>query len=279
MNLRMLDKNKQTNEKTGFLCRYVKSDTEIFGSHCHNYYELFIVLKGNVCHIVNSTEQHLHPGQLLFIRDFDFHNYRSTDGKYFEFLNIAFTIDYFDEMAKYLGKKFPSDNLISAELPPCTYLIEREKEKLFYEFTNLGSCIDEETAKIKFRTLLLDVFMKYFFDYKEEKNDIPLWLEITVEKMKKPLNFVKGSHQMYEISGKSREHLSRSLKKYYGVTISEFLNTLRLEYCINLLANSNLSVTDICYECGFENISWFYKIFEEKYGSTPSKYRKTHLTK
>ena len=118
--------------------------------------------------------------------------------------------------------------------------------------------------------------MKYFFDYKEDKVKIPLWLEITVEKMKKPENFVKGIQRMYEISGKSREHLSRSLKKDYNTTIQDFVNTLRLEYCINLLSHSNLSVTDICFECGFENVSWFYKVFEKKYGTSPSKYRKNH---
>lgn len=79
---------------------------------------------------------------------------------------------------------------------------------------------------------------------------------------------------MYEISGKSREHLSRSLKNYYGVTPSEFIADLRLEYAVNLLLTSNLSVTDICFESGFENLSWFYKQFRQKYGETPADYRK-----
>ena len=276
MDVKMLDKHKHTNTQRGFLCRYVRSDTEYFRPHYHNYYEIFIVLKGSVCHIINSKEQMLSPGELLFIRDFDIHDYKSADGNYFEFLNIAFTIDNFKAMISYLGEKFPANNLLKAEYPPSIYLSEREKERLFYAFTELGSYHDDETAKIKFRTLLVDVFMKYFFDYKEDKVEIPLWLEIAVEKMKKPENFVKGNQRMYEISGRSREHLSRSLKKYYNITVQEFINTLRLEYCINLLSHSNLSVTDICFECGFENVSWFYKVFEKKYGTSPSKYRKSY---
>ena len=95
--------------------------------------------------------------------------------------------------------------------------------------------------------------------------------------MKKPQNFIAGSTRMYELCGKSREHLSRTLKQYYNITISEFVNDLRLEYSANLLLTSNLSVVDIAYESGFENISWFYKAFERKFSTTPLKYRKSNL--
>ena len=271
----MLDKIKHTDPQKGFLVRYVQSDTEYFRPHYHNYYEIFMMLKGNACHIINGEEQLLHPGQLLFIRDFDIHDYKSADGNYFEFVNIAFTKDNFVEMATYLGKVFPAQKLLEAKLPPRIFLSEREKEKLFYSFTELGN-YSAENANIKFRALLINVFMKYFFDYQDKKSEIPLWLEITVEKMKKPENFVQGSQRMYELSERSREHLSRYMKKYYNFTVHDFINTLKLEYSVNLLMNSNLSVTNICYECGFDNLSWFYKLFESKYKTTPSDYRKTH---
>lgn len=275
----MLDKNIHTDIDRGFMCRYVRSDTEYFRPHYHNYYELFIVLKGNVCHIINSAEQLLTPGQFLFIRDFDIHDYKSADRNYFEFLNIAFTKDNFEDMANYLGSEFHPENLINAPYPPSIYLSEREKEKIFYAFTELGNYKNDAVAKIKFRTLLVEIFMKYFFEYKSEVSEIPLWLEITVEKMKKPENFVRGNQRMYEISGKTREHISRMLKKHYNTNVRDFVTNLRLEYCVNLLTHSNLSVTDICYECGFENVSWFYKVFEKMHGLTPSEFRKKNKNK
>ena len=79
---------------------------------------------------------------------------------------------------------------------------------------------------------------------------------------------------MYEFSGKTREHLTRMMKKYYKTTPTEYITDLRLEYCANLLYTSNLPVIDICYSCGFDNLSWFYKVFQKKYGTTPAKYRK-----
>lgn len=277
MDIKMLDKINQIDIESGCTCRYVRSDTEYFSPHYHNYYEIFMVLKGDVCHIINSKEQNLIPGQLLFIRDFDVHDYKSATGDYFEFVNLAFTKDNLEDMFTYLGERFPASELLSAKYPPGVVLPEREREKIFYAMTELGGGLeDKETVKIKLRALLLNIFMQYFFNYSENKTEIPLWLEMTYEKMKKPSNFIQGMERLYEICPKSREHLCRSLKKYYNTSPSALVNDMRLEYCVNLLITSNLSVTDICYECGFENISWFYKAFVKKYGLTPAQYRKRH---
>ena len=145
--------------------------------------------------------------------------------------------------------------------------------------TELGGTTDKALTKIKMRTLLVNIFMNYFFNYSESTSEIPLWLEMIYEKMKKPSNFIKGTSRLYELCPKTREHLCRSLKKYYNTSPCALVNELRLEYAANLLHTSNLSVTSICYECGFENLSWFYKLFEKKYGTTPSQYKKLHTIK
>ena len=123
--------------------------------------------------------------------------------------------------------------------------------------------------------MIFDVFVKYFFaQQNNEQKQMPEWLEYTVEKMKEKDNFTGGTEAMISISSKTREHIARSMKKYCNCTISEFLDEIRLTYAANMLINSNLSVTDICYDCGYENLSWFYKKFNEKYGCSPRKYRK-----
>ena len=93
--------------------------------------------------------------------------------------------------------------------------------------------------------------------------------------MKKPENFIHGSERMLELSGKTREHLSRSMQKYYNITPTAYINELKLNYAINLMYSSTLSITDICYECGFSNISWFYKLFEREYGISPAKFKRS----
>ena len=274
MESKMLDKKYHLEPQAGCLCRYVRSDTEYFRPHSHNYYELFMVLKGEVCHIINNEEQLLSEGQLLFIRDFDVHDYKSGDGNYFEFLNLAFSKETFAQMLHFLGPGYPSDALLSSPFPPIACLSPREKESLVYNFIDLSQHSDPDYIRFKARTLLVSIFSRFFYNYTEHKNDVPAWLESTCEKMKHPQNFIAGIDRLFLLSGKSREHVARSLRQYYQTTPTEFVSSLRLEHAAKLLLISNLQVTDICYECGFDNLSWFYKSFAKKYGVTPAEYRK-----
>ena len=64
------------------------------------------------------------------------------------------------------------------------------------------------------------------------------------------------------------------MKKYMGMTVSEYINSLRLNYITNMLRDSNHGVTEIVFESGFNNISWASGLFKKKYGMTMSQYRK-----
>ena len=94
--------------------------------------------------------------------------------------------------------------------------------------------------------------------------------------MEQPDNFIAGIDRMTELSKKSREHLSRSLKKHFDITPSEYVNSLRINYAANLLINTNTQVIDICYNCGFMNLSHFYRIFKNAYTLSPREFRKKY---
>lgn len=276
MELKTLDKSKHLDLETECLYRYVRSDTEYFRPHNHNFYEIFLMNKGRAQHLVNGKEQNLSEGELLFIRDFDIHDYRSVKGEPFEFMNLAFSKETFESLCLYLGDAFPKKALLSAAMPPAVILSKKDKERLFFALADIPQNAEKNHIKLKARILLSNIFTSYFLNFTEKTNEIPIWLEITVEKMKSPKNFIMGVGRMYEIAGKSREHISRSLKEHYGVSPTTFINDLRLEYSANLLITSNLSVIEIGYESGFENTSWFYKAFQRKYGMPPLKYRKVN---
>lgn len=59
-----------------------------------------------------------------------------------------------------------------------------------------------------------------------------------------------------------------------GVTLSEFVNDLRLSFIANMLKNSNHDIADIVFDSGFGNLSWASDLFKKKYGVTMSEYRK-----
>ena len=73
---------------------------------------------------------------------------------------------------------------------------------------------------------------------------------------------------------KSREHVSRSYKRYMNRTFSQYLNQIKLEQAARLLVNSNISIIEIAYKTGFNNLNYFYRLFREKYMLSPSRYRK-----
>ena len=66
----------------------------------------------------------------------------------------------------------------------------------------------------------------------------------------------------------------RYFKKVTGKTFTQLVNEYRIVHATKLLSESQSSVTDICYECGFNNFSHFNKQFKEFTGKSASNYRK-----
>jgi transcriptional regulator GlxA family with amidase domain len=58
-----------------------------------------------------------------------------------------------------------------------------------------------------------------------------------------------------------------------GENLSNYLNRLRVEKAAAMLLTTNMLISDIAKTCGFEDQSWFSKIFKINTGLTPGKYR------
>ena len=65
----------------------------------------------------------------------------------------------------------------------------------------------------------------------------------------------------------------RFFKKTTGKTFTKLVNEYRVVHATKLLSESQFSITDICYECGFNNFSHFNKLFKEFTGKSASKYK------
>ena len=65
----------------------------------------------------------------------------------------------------------------------------------------------------------------------------------------------------------------RFFKKTTGKTFTKLVNEYRVVHATKLLSESQTSITDICFECGFNNFSHFNKLFKEFTGKSASKYR------
>lgn len=67
--------------------------------------------------------------------------------------------------------------------------------------------------------------------------------------------------------------LSREIKKRTGKTYKQLLQEKRMQQAVWLLANSSAPVADIIESVGYDNTSYFYRKFREKYGVSPREYR------
>jgi AraC family transcriptional regulator, exoenzyme S synthesis regulatory protein ExsA len=72
---------------------------------------------------------------------------------------------------------------------------------------------------------------------------------------------------------RSLSSFKREFRKHYGTSPGKWLLARRLEHSASLLETTGLSVTEIMFECGFEELSHFSRAFKEKFGRSPNLYR------
>lgn len=234
------------------------------------------MLTGEGRHTVGGESRILRPGDVVFVRPHDTHKYGKVRDGEFSFINLTFTEKTFESMLEYLGEGFPSAELLSARVPPAAAMMGSELVALEAKIKRLGAIepTDTERLKTSLRILLVELISGRFLGYSPPDNRIPAWLEVACTRMRLGGDFAEGAEKMVAISGKSREHLSRSMKKYMGVTVSEFVNDLRLNYIANMLKNSNRKIADVVFESGFNTLSLASALFKRRYGMGMRQFRK-----
>ncbi|MBQ8345587.1 MAG: AraC family transcriptional regulator [Clostridia bacterium] len=262
--------------RTGCSYRYVHSSTEYFRPHDHDYYEIFLPLEGRALHLVNNEQIPLKTGTAVLIRPWDTHDYRCENGESFYMLNITFTAETANAIFSFLGEGFDTAALLSPSLPPVVKLSLTEQGDLEERMSRIRLLdhAEPQQRKAALRSLLLHLMADCFAASAKQTQNAPQWLSELREQLKENGAFIRGSEAILELTDKSREHICRSMKKYYGVTVSEYINDLRLVYITNMLRYSDHKILDIIFESGFNNVSWCCKCFQKKYGMTMSEYRK-----
>ena len=82
--------------------------------------------------------------------------------------------------------------------------------------------------------------------------------------------------QLSDIAGMSDSSFSRFFKLHTGRNLSDYIIDLRLGYACRQLVDSTNSVAEICYACGFNNLSNFNRIFRKRKGCSPSEFRENY---
>ena len=131
--------------------------------------------------------------------------------------------------------------------------------------------------------LTLTFFTLYKFGYIKEITEVIQEKHKRRDTIQKVLLYINDNYSskldiatLAKIANYSDYHFLRFFKSITGKTVTQYINSLRLEKACQLLDSSNLSISEISYSVGFSDTSYFIKVFKKHYLVSPSKFKK-HL--
>ncbi len=130
---------------------------------------------------------------------------------------------------------------------------------------------------IELRKNLLDKFSKTKDELKsslstEDKED--LFLHKAIGNIENNINNSDfGTLQLAHLTSMSESQLYRKLKALTGKSTAVFIRSVRLQKAKELLKTTDLNVSEIAYETGFNDPAWFSRVFKEEFGEAPGTFR------
>ena len=258
-----------------------------FPAHKHNYIEFNYVYKGKLTEVIHNKKIELQEGEIIFLnKDITHAIEESSEDDII--INFIIRPEFFD----FILNLSESDNIIFNFLLKSLYLNKNSKgEYLYFKVSNENN-IQETLEKI-----IIEIYEPTMMSSTTIKLLVGL---LIVELIKKPNNIEVYSEDNYdnliiievlkyidnnystatlfeisEIVNQPHYKISKLVKKHTNMTFKELLQEKRLNKAKQLLNETDISIVEIISLVGYENLTYFYKIFKEKYGYTPKDFRKS----
>ncbi len=239
-----------------------------FGSHLHIEIEIAYINSGSTSCFIDGTEYSVGAGDAVIILPNRIHSY--SDAENIKGYILIFDPAIYPELMSYIkNKRLVSPIIRKEELDAIRF--KDAADFLYNEFINgdeiskkgcgmiiagklFSLCRFEDDFSVESRTLLklINFCQK---NYKEN---------ITVEDIAKALNISKG-------------YVSHIFSKKLQIGFSNYVNSLRINEAVNLLADTENRITEISYKCGFSTLRTFNRVFFKSMGMSPREYRKKIL--
>ena len=257
-----------------------------FPKHTHNYIEVIYMSSGSTHHIIDGKKVILKKGELLFL------NQKATQeiqpaGLNDIAVNFIILPEFFDyglkmiEAEESLLREFIVDCL-KGENETSGYLhfkvddvlpIQNLVDNLIWTIVNKlpnKRSINQATMGLLFLQL-----MNHMDKMETDKNSGKQKLIIMI------LSYIEEHYRDGELSELAHNlhydiyWLSKEIKKVTGKTYTELVQAKRLSQAAYLLQHTTMSVMNVGMAVGYDNISYFHRIFYIRFGMTPRNYRKT----
>ena len=251
-------------------------------THSHQYNEIYFLQSGKCNVYIDNETYYLEDGSVLFIPAFKEHTFiypftqdikRTVLYISTEQLNWYFNKDFKDEINNlFINKHLQLSRKSFSNLSNIFEKIQFEK----YSLDNMS----ESLTKAYFFELIIYLIrcQRYTHNINQKTN----LSNITIGEI---VNFIENNYSrqltLPEIAaqfGISESSLTKKIKIFTNMTFKEYLTKTRIEEAKSLLISSEKSITEIAYECGYNNSNFFGDVFKKAVGMSPSSYRKM-LTK
>lgn len=140
----------------------------------------------------------------------------------------------------------------------------------FYAVTQFYSILYELSKSTKARTLATSSYAK-------------VNVESDSKRILKVKNYIAQNYKyevrlstLADIAGMSPSAFSRFFKLHTGRNLSEYIIEQRLGYASRMLVDTSKGVAEICYDCGFNNLSNFNRIFKKRKNCSPTEFRENY---
>lgn len=246
-----------------------------FLAHWHREIEIIYVRSGAVTIHVTDYSFHAAEGDLIICDSGDIHySDERSPGSCLDFvlfdtgiINSHYNYNYFTN--PHITKKELEDWHLTEEWRRLLTLLDEElseRDSFYQDIVIAGICgfwyrllrkMPKHTQKtiMQNRRLSLLTDLQSLLSFMEEHYNDGISLEDAAEIM----NF-------------SPSHFSKIFKQFIGVNFVKYLNIIRISQAATLLTTTDHTITDIAFQCGFNNVRSFNRVFKEITNYTPSEY-------
>lgn len=257
----------------------------VFPEHTHDYVELIYMCQGSTTHIVEGNEIKLCEGELLFLGQGIRHSIKKAEQNDIA-VNFIVLPHFFSDTLYAMGKnespikRFFVNCLCGNDSNSYLHFNVSDVTEVQNLMENLILIVmdDSPNKRKQLQMTMALIFMQLISHtdklIAELNEDTALFKILDYIET----NYINGSLSEasqifhYEISWLSREILKKT-----GKTFTQLMQEKRLSQAAFLLKNTNKRFTDISVAVGYENTSYFHKIFTSNFKMSPKEYRKRHL--
>jgi len=264
-------------DECGFPVQLYENHGNIF-YHWHDEYEFLYISRGNALCRIDTEIYNISEGECAIFTSGQLHTVYSDDETSLEYYAIVFQPDLvfgdFGALKKYLSREYT----IKPKLSP---LISAEKA-IINQILRIRGLSNQKPFgyELSIKAVLTAIFAQIFSLGLYELNREDSTRLAAKNNLSRAVHYIHANYKkkitLYELSqvvGYNQQYFVRFFKENTGKTPVSYINSYRVYKACELFRTSDLSVLEVAYECGFENVGYFIRTFKKQMNMTPLKYK------